>query len=97
MNSIKTIIHLLLLLLLSNSLFAQEIKEDFTTNSTAKNDKIKLMVGAKAVLDWTQKEKIQNFIKQQEEKEQETPPQQQTSTPIGQEQQPQQKKKEPVF
>ena len=40
----------------------QEIKEDFTTNSTAKNDKIKLMVGAKAVLDWTQKEKIQNFI-----------------------------------
>lgn len=40
----------------------QEIKEDFTTNSTAKNDKIKLMVGAKAVLDWTQKENIQNFI-----------------------------------
>jgi HAD superfamily hydrolase (TIGR01549 family) len=40
----------------------QEIKEDFTTNSTAKNDEIKLMVGAKAVLDWTQKEKIQNFI-----------------------------------
>ena len=40
----------------------KEIKEDFTTNSTAKNDKIKLMVGAKAVLDWTQKEKIQNFI-----------------------------------
>lgn len=40
----------------------QEIKEDFTANSTAKNDKIKLMVGAKEVLDWTQKEKIQNFI-----------------------------------
>lgn len=40
----------------------QEIKEDFTTNSTAKNDKIKLMFGAKAVLDWTQKENIQNFI-----------------------------------
>ena len=40
----------------------QEIKEDFTTNSTAKNDEIKLMVGAKAVLDWTQKENIQNFI-----------------------------------
>lgn len=40
----------------------QEIKEDFTANSTAKNDKIKLMVGAKAVLDWTQKENIQNFI-----------------------------------
>ena len=40
----------------------QEIKEDFTTNSTAKNDKVKLMVGAKAVLDWTQKENIQNFI-----------------------------------
>ena len=40
----------------------QEIKEDFTTNSTAKNDKIKLMVGAKAILDWTQKENIQNFI-----------------------------------
>ncbi|MGF2993505.1 HAD family hydrolase [Lactococcus lactis] len=40
----------------------QEIKEDFTANSTAKNEKIKLMVGAKAVLDWTQKEKIQNFI-----------------------------------
>lgn len=40
----------------------QEIKEDFTANSTAKNDKIKLMAGAKAVLDWTQKEKIQNFI-----------------------------------
>ena len=35
----------------------QEIKEDFTANSTAKNDKIKLMVGAKEVLDWTQKEK----------------------------------------
>ena len=40
----------------------QEIKEDFTTNSTAKNDEIKLMVGAKAILDWTQKENIQNFI-----------------------------------
>ncbi len=40
----------------------QEIKEDFTANSTAKNEKIKLMAGAKAVLDWTQKEKIQNFI-----------------------------------
>ncbi len=40
----------------------QEIKEDFTANSTAKNDKIKLMVGAKEVLDWTQKENIQNFI-----------------------------------
>ena len=40
----------------------QEIKEDFTTNSTAKNDKVKLMVGAKSVLDWTQKENIQNFI-----------------------------------
>lgn len=40
----------------------QEIKEDFTTNSTAKNDEIKLMVGAKAVLDWTQKENIQNFV-----------------------------------
>ena len=40
----------------------QEIKEDLTANSTAKNDKIKLMVGAKEVLDWTQKEKIQNFI-----------------------------------
>jgi len=40
----------------------QEIKEDFTVNSTAKNDKIKLMAGAKAVLDWTQKAKIQNFI-----------------------------------
>ena len=40
----------------------QEIKEDFTVNSTAKNEKIKLMAGAKAVLDWTQKEKIQNFI-----------------------------------
>lgn len=40
----------------------QEIKEDFTTNSTAKNDKVKLMVGAKAILDWTQKENIQNFI-----------------------------------
>ncbi len=40
----------------------QEIKEVFTANSTAKNDKIKLMVGAKAVLDWTQKENIQNFI-----------------------------------
>lgn len=40
----------------------QEIKEDFTTNSTAKNDEIKLMVGVKAVLDWTQKENIQNFI-----------------------------------
>lgn len=40
----------------------QEIKEDFTANSTAKNEKIKLMVGAKAVLDWTQKENIQNFI-----------------------------------
>ena len=40
----------------------QEIKEDFTTNSTAKNDKVKLMVGAKAVLDWTQKKNIQNFI-----------------------------------
>lgn len=40
----------------------QEIKEDFTVNSTAKNEKIKLMAGAKAVLDWTQKENIQNFI-----------------------------------
>ena len=40
----------------------QEIKEDLTANSTAKNYKIKLMVGAKEVLDWTQKEKIQNFI-----------------------------------
>ena len=40
----------------------QEIKEDLTANSTAKNDKIKLMVGAKEVLDCTQKEKIQNFI-----------------------------------
>ena len=40
----------------------QEIKEDSTTNSTAKNDKVKLMVGAKAILDWTQKENIQNFI-----------------------------------
>ncbi|MCQ4971693.1 HAD family hydrolase [Lactococcus lactis] len=40
----------------------QEIKEDFTANSTAKNEKIKLMAGAKAVLDWTQKENIQNFI-----------------------------------
>lgn len=40
----------------------QEIKEDFTANSTAKNDKIKLMAGAKAVLDWTQKANIQNFI-----------------------------------
>ncbi|GAA3252157.1 hydrolase haloacid dehalogenase-like family [Lactococcus lactis subsp. lactis] len=40
----------------------QEIKEDFTVNSTAKNEKIKLMAGAKEVLDWTQKENIQNFI-----------------------------------
>jgi HAD superfamily hydrolase (TIGR01549 family) len=40
----------------------QEIKEDFTANSTAKNDKIKLMAGAKEVLEWTQKENIQNFI-----------------------------------
>ena len=40
----------------------QEIKENFTANSTAKNEKIKLMAGAKAVLDWTQKENIQNFI-----------------------------------
>ena len=40
----------------------QEIKEDLTANSTAKNYKIKLMVGAKEVLDWTQKENIQNFI-----------------------------------
>lgn len=40
----------------------QEIKEDFTVNSTAKNEKIKLMASAKEVLDWTQKEKIQNFI-----------------------------------
>ncbi len=40
----------------------EKIKEDFTKNSTSKNDKIKLMVGAKEVLDWTQKENIQNFI-----------------------------------
>ena len=40
----------------------EKIKEDFTNNSTSKNDKIKLMVGAKEVLDWTQKENIQNFI-----------------------------------
>jgi len=40
----------------------EKIKEDFTKNSTFKNDKIKLMVGAKEVLDWTQKENIQNFI-----------------------------------
>lgn len=46
----------------------QEIKEDFTTNSTAKNDKVKLMVGAKAVLDWTQKKNIQNFIYTHKEK-----------------------------
>ena len=46
----------------------QEIKEDFTANSTAKNDKIKLMVGAKAVLDWTQKKNIQNFIYTHKEK-----------------------------
>ena len=40
----------------------EKIKEDFTNNSTSKNYKIKLMVGAKEVLDWTQKENIQNFI-----------------------------------
>lgn len=40
----------------------EKIKEDFTKNSISKNDKIKLMVGAKEVLDWTQKENIQNFI-----------------------------------
>ena len=38
MNSIKTIIHLLLLLLLSNSLFAQEIKEDFSAELVIIND-----------------------------------------------------------
>ena len=40
----------------------EKIKEDFTNNSTSKNYKIKLMVGAKEVLDWIQKENIQNFI-----------------------------------
>ena len=40
----------------------EKIKEDFTNNSTSKNYKIKLMVGAKEVLDCTQKENIQNFI-----------------------------------
>lgn len=38
------------------------LKTSFTENSIAKNEKIKLMTGAKEVLAWTKKAGIENFI-----------------------------------
>lgn len=38
------------------------IKSSFTKKTTARNDEIKLMEGAKAILDWTKSQGIENFI-----------------------------------